>query len=178
MKSTLVAFTLLSFAIDAQAVSHSEPHRHGEGYLSIEIDGSELALSLKVPSVNIVGFERNAETDDERAAIAAAISDLSNPLELFVLPIDAGCAAMSANVARVGDAFGQESTGDDEIHTEFQAEYSVQCQNVAGVNMVEFAFFDRFPDTRSFRVKVVSQGGMRIQEVKPQQPVLDISEPT
>ncbi len=175
MKCALVALFSLPLAASAEVTSASESHQHGSGYVSIMAEGPAIDLSLKVPSVDIVGFKRSAETDDERALIAAAVSDLSNPLDLFVFPSDAGCATLSANVALVGDVFGQDAQENEENHTEFHADYQLQCQNIESLGEIGFAYFERFSDTKVLLVEVKSNTDIRTYEVKSQQPVLDLS---
>lgn len=83
-------------------------HVHGEGALRIAVEGDAVVMELDAPGFDIVGFEHEATSDEDRAQIAAAIETLSNPGALFVVNGAAGCATTSVNVTLLSD--------DDEDH--------------------------------------------------------------
>lgn len=177
MRNAVIALTFLPATLAAQGAISSGAHVHGTGLLSFDMSQSEIALTLRAPGADIVGFEQPAENEDDRAQVATAISDLSKPLEIFVFPEDAGCATLSANVALVGDAFLQQQDSGAEAHTEFQADFLVQCQNIEAVNAVEFLYFQRFENARKLRVQLTSGTASREVEVSRDMPVLTIPNP-
>ncbi|MEL6766730.1 MAG: DUF2796 domain-containing protein [Pseudomonadota bacterium] len=78
-------------------------HEHGTGHFNMAVEGTEVAMELEAPGADIVGFEHEATSEEDRAAIEAAKARLSAPLSLFVLPAAAGCEVASVDVALVGD---------------------------------------------------------------------------
>lgn len=174
MKSATLALFLVPTALMAQEASPSEAHSHGTGRLSIAVSEAAFTLVLKVPGMDVVGFEQSAESEEDRARVAAAISDLSKPLELFVLPAEAGCATVSANVALVGDAFGAQDETAEQAHTEFHADYLVHCEDISAANVVEFAYFERFERARKLQVQLSSDAGESAFEVEREMPVLKL----
>ncbi len=183
MKCAVLALSLLPAAVSAQATQlESQPER-GTGRLAIQFSGAEFALSLAVPSADIVGFERPAASDEDRALVAVAISDLSKPLELFVLPEEAGCFTASANVALTSDAQGEPtqaigaetSPSETPELSEFQADYVIQCQSIEALNTIEFAYFDRFEATQKFQVSVERSDGLHTFDVTRATPLVDLS---
>ncbi|SLN65298.1 ZrgA family zinc uptake protein [Ruegeria meonggei] len=169
MKLSVLALTLIPSIAFSQSQA-TTVHEHGTGHVVIAMAGAEFSLSLVVPGVDIVGFEGPAETDDDRARVAVAISDLSNPLELFVLPEAAGCFAASANVTLSGETLGQDVDAAQEVnHTEFQADYQIQCQDIDALDGIEFAYFDRFPKAKRLKIQVSRSGDARSQEVTSDQ---------
>ncbi len=175
MKCTALALTLISAVFLAQAGRSQE---RGVGYLEIAFAESEFSLSLVAPSAEIVGFGGSAETDDTRALVAGAISDLSKPLELFVLPDEAGCFATSANVLLSSEGLGQESgtaqADDPLLNTKFQADYKIQCMDLGAVGSIEFAYFDRFPNTENLIVRVDRSGSVRSHSITRAAPELTL----
>ena len=113
MKSVAVSIFLLPDGLMAQEASSSSTHTHQVGRLEMSVLGNEITLALKVPGTDIVGFEHPTYNDEDRSRVADAISDLSKPLTIFEIPPEAGCMTASANVALVGDAFGQEEPSGD-----------------------------------------------------------------
>lgn len=83
----------------ALADSHDETHEHremgahvhGTGQLNIAIEDHHVAMEFSAPGADIVGFEYEAETDEDKAAIEAAIAALEAPLSVFALSPAAGC---------------------------------------------------------------------------------------
>ncbi len=72
-------------------------HQHGHGTLNIAFEGNRITMELEVPGHDIVGFEHEAKTDDQKAAVAKAKSQLGAPLALFQLPAAAGCTVKEAH---------------------------------------------------------------------------------
>ncbi|MFY2825142.1 ZrgA family zinc uptake protein [Ruegeria sp. MALMAid1280] len=177
MRSAALALTLIPVVALSQTQAGIE-HEHGAGHLDIAVSGAELSLSLVVPAADIVGFERPAQTDEDRALVAGAISDLSKPLELFVLSEDAACFTATANVTLLAEGLGPEAgiapSEDQDQHTEFQADYQIQCQTVDVIDAIGFAYFERFPNALKLVVKIEQSGRIQLHEVTRSMPNLPL----
>ncbi|WP_170763771.1 ZrgA family zinc uptake protein [Ruegeria lacuscaerulensis] len=173
MKSAALALLLIPAGVLAQAGHLDE---HGAGQLDVVYSDTSLTLSLVAPGSDIVGLDGPAETDDERALVAIAISDLSNPLELFALTDEAGCFTTSSNVTFSGRGLrtesSNESAADRENHAEFQADYQVQCQDIDAIESIQFIYFDRFPKAEKLIVHVDGFGHTRSQDITRAAPKL------
>ena len=94
------AFSLIAlvaaFPAFAQDARHLDAHEHGVGTLNIAFDGTTVAMEFEAPGADIVGFEYEAEREEDLAAIDAALATLSAPLDLFVMPDAAGCSVVEA----------------------------------------------------------------------------------
>lgn len=175
MKTAAVALFLLPVVVSAQAAQVDSPHVHGTGTLSVAFSGADIQLSLVVPGADIVGFERPAENDDDRAQVAGAVSDLSKPMELFVAASAAGCFTMTANVTLTSERLDQGEGADAQAHMEFVADYQVRCQDITQLNRVEFAYFDRFPNASRLDIQISCGGANRIASVSRAEPIAEIS---
>ncbi len=176
MKCVVVFLFLLPVALMAQEAQSSNAHAHGVGRLEMTISETEIALTLQVPGNDIVGFERPAENEEDRARVVDAISDLSQPLNLFELSPEAGCMTASANVALVGDAFGQEEASENGAaqHNEFHADYLLQCEEMTAITTIRFAYFERFSEARQLTVKLSSSKGTQDILVQRETPLLTL----
>ena len=103
--NTLAAFAALTIAAAAPTLAraadeHRElgPHVHGHGTLNIAVEGKRVSMELEVPGMDIVGFEHDATTADQKAAVEKAKAQLAQPLALFKLPAAAGCTVADAKV--------------------------------------------------------------------------------
>ncbi|UUV05294.1 MULTISPECIES: DUF2796 domain-containing protein [Ruegeria] len=183
MKCSVLALSLFPAALAAQATQITSTHHHGSGQLEIVLTDTGFSLSLRVPSIDIIGFETPVASDDERTRVAIAISELSKPLDLFVVPPEAVCFTASANVILTHDVPGQQDTAGEGgtsstagEHSEFQADYVVQCQDMDALNAIEFAYFQRFSGTRKLNLRVGAGAENSTHEITRAAPRLDMTQ--
>jgi hypothetical protein len=183
MRSYHYAETLIAAGIVVVVSAHAEedrrelgPHVHGNGTLAIAIDANNVQMEFAAPGMDIVGFEREAETTRQKNAVETALADLKEPLKLFILPESAGCTVTSADVrvvaedhehddaaAEADDAAGTEE--DEDHHTEFRATYALACTDAAQLTSIYFPFFDRFAGSRALAVTVIDANGQTSSDV-------------
>ena len=243
MKHLLSSLAILAapaaFAEDSRELG---AHEHGVGALNIAVDGSTVLMEFMAPGADIVGFEYEATSDADKAAIEAGIATLSAPLDLFVLPAAAGCSVVRANAeleTEDGDhddhdhgdhddhdhddhakdddhhaghdhdkeedhaghdhddhdkeedhaGHDHDDHGKDEdhaghdhddhaeeaSHTEFHAEYILNCTDPAAMTEISFAYFETFENALELDVQVVTENGAQGFEVLRDDPVLSLS---
>lgn len=131
--------------------------------------------------MDIVGFESPVENDDNRTRVAIAISELSDPLDLFITPPEAGCSTVTANVVltygitqQKGEANAVTGSTTAESHSEFQADYVIQCQDMNALKMIEFAYFTRFSGTDQLNIHLNSGRVQDAVEITRAAPYLDL----
>ena len=97
MKNALSLFALIAaFPAVAEETRQLDAHEHGVGTLNIAIDGAEVAMEFHAPGADIVGFEYEASSAVDLAAIETALAALNAPLELFAMSPAAGCVVNNA----------------------------------------------------------------------------------
>lgn len=67
--------------------------------MNIAVDGKKFLIGLEVPGMDIVGFEHEASTPKERAAIPEAKAKLANALALFKPEAKARCVLHQVKVS-------------------------------------------------------------------------------
>ena len=84
---------LAGVALAASDDEHREhdPHEHGRGMLDIVLEGEELVAELRIPAVNVVGFEHAPGDDAEREAVREAVARFANAAAVLVPTADADC---------------------------------------------------------------------------------------
>jgi len=176
-----------------------DSHEHGVGQLDIAIDGSQVAMELHAPGADIVGFEYGAESDGDIAKVDAALMILAQPLDLFVVPDAAQCIVVDARAELESEdehddhEDGDEDHGDEDHaedghddhegedhveeagHTEFHAEYLLECGDITALSEISFAYFTAFPNALEVEVQVISDQGATALEVERDAPMLDLS---
>lgn len=111
-----IVLALLATPAMAEDSRQLDSHEHGVGELNIAVDGQTVAMELHAPGADIVGFEYEATSDADKAAIEAAVATLAKPLDLFVLPAAAECTVTQASASLEGDA--EHDDHDDHDHEE------------------------------------------------------------
>ena len=164
------------------------PHEHGASALDVAIEGGRVEMRLESPAMDVVGFEHEPSTDEQRAAIEEARAALSDPLALFAPSDSAGCAVAEASVEHVfeggHDDLGAEEAAADEhghedegaTHSEFQAGYALDCEDPSALTAIDFPFFEVFPGAQEIDVRVVTERGQTGAEVERASPRLDLGE--
>ncbi|SFI52028.1 DUF2796 domain-containing protein [Jannaschia pohangensis] len=182
-KTALVMALVMPSMLFAQEARELGAHQHGHSALNIAIEGTRIALELEAPGADIVGFEYEAQTAEDRAKLDVAVAELSKPLALFVLPDAAGCTVVSSSAGLVDGHHeeGEDHAHDDHAekegaqHTEFHAEYLLDCADPTAIDRIEFAFFEVFPNAQEVEVQMISETGSQAFEVERADPVLDLS---
>jgi hypothetical protein len=162
-------------------------HEHGHSALNVAIAGDRIEMELMAPGMDIVGFEHAAETAEDKAAIEEAEAILRDPLALFVLPDDAGCAVETGAVELEAEDEHEGQHGEEhaaaehaeeaehekqaehegeESHTEFHAEYAIRCDSPGDLGTIEFVFFERFPGAEAIELTVITESGQTRYEVE------------
>ena len=73
-----------------------DAHAHGHGTLDIVVEGDQALIELRIPAVNVVGFEHTPRDDAEHEAVRRALEPLRDGDSLFALSADADCAVEEA----------------------------------------------------------------------------------
>lgn len=192
---TSVATGLLSASLVVAAANAEErrelgAHEHGHGKLNIAIEGSTVAMELEAPGADLVGFEHEAKTEQQKAAVEKAKALLSDPQQLFKLPAAAVCKVKEAKVAvehehedDVGKAHEhdakhdkKEHAGNDEAeHSEFHVNYTLECAKPAALTSIQFDYFKVFAGAEELDVSIVSEKSQKTYEVTRDKPVIDLA---
>jgi ABC-type Zn2+ transport system substrate-binding protein/surface adhesin len=73
------------------------------------------------------------------------------------------------------DEHAHEDHADEATHTEFHAEYLLNCADPAALSEITFAYFDVFPNALEVEVQIISDAGATAYEVERDAPTLDLS---
>jgi hypothetical protein len=184
----LVALLLLSgfFAAPPLAAEgHRElgAHEHGRGTLNIAIEGTKVTMELEVPGADIVGFEHAAKSPKEKSAVEKATIQLKSPLALFNLPPTAACRITEAKVEvekgghdpDAKPAGADKAAEKDDGHSEFHAEYALECARPDNLTAIAFGYFKAFAGAEKLTVNVITAKGQNKFEVTRASPTLSLA---
>jgi hypothetical protein len=179
----------------AEETTQLDAHEHGVGQLNIAFDENKIAMELHAPGADIVGFEYGAKSDADLAAIDAALKTLSDPLGIFLIPKAASCIVITAQAKLESEDSDHDEEGHDDHdeeghddhdeeghedhdeapgHTEFHAEYLLECANLTEISAITFSYFDIFPNALELEVQVISDKGATAFEIERDVAKLDL----
>lgn len=160
-----------------------EAHEHGHATLTVVQEKDELQMVFKSPAMNIVGFEHQPNTAEQKAKVEAAEGILKDAKRLFQLSSSAGCELEHVTVssallsgAHKGHDDEHHEDHDDEhhdeyddhheaSHSEFEAEYHFECKNIAALKDVKVSLFELFNSLQEVEAQVISSAGQSLQEL-------------
>ena len=177
----------LPFALLPLAVAHAHDdhdhdhahgtlgaHEHGVAKLNAVLDGNTLELELDSPAMNLVGFEHAANSDADKAKVAAVRQQLEQPLKLFGLSAAAGCKEDQRELESplFGDAPKTDDDGDEHEHghqhSDIGAHYQLTCANPDKLTELDLApLFKAFPATQKINVQLIGPNGQKGVEATP-----------
>ena len=107
LQNHFLAIWILAFAIviaipssktQAGEKRHHDAHVHGIAHLNVAVEGADLHMEFTSPAANIVGFEHEPRTPEQKAGVKNAIEKLEGGSELFMLSPEAQCRLSKASV--------------------------------------------------------------------------------
>ena len=72
------------------------------------------------------------------------------------------------------DDHGHDDHAEESGHTEFHAEYTLNCENPDALTEITFAYFAAFPNAQEVEVQIISTSGAQAFEVERDAPRLDL----
>lgn len=119
-----VFLTTVSMAVPLGAALAEEPHHHdatraheahvhGAWELFAALDDSRLTVTMNGPIVDLLGFERLPETEEEHAAVRALEDRLSTPQALFAIDERAQCTIVKPVNILLPEGFAKEGANSE-----------------------------------------------------------------
>jgi hypothetical protein len=188
-------FTLLfpfaaaaSVAAEAPARRQLDAHVQGHGTLAIAIADNTVSLELEAPGADIAGFEHEATSDHDKAAVEAALKTLRDGATLFKLTAAAGCGLTSADAKLESEHDGEDKDGHarhdgakhndakhdgakheaEPRHSAFRATYAFTCTAPAALTAIETGYFSTFKAAKELGVTIVAPKGQSQATLTPQ----------
>lgn len=186
-----IAIVVAGACVSVATASHGQDgqslgaHVHGVGELGVAADSSILAIALRAPGMDIVGFEYAPLTDEDRAAVDRAMALLQDPIALFAPTEAAGCRVTSVETVLAFDGGGHEGhdhgVRDDRRadagdatggHSEFAATYLFDCADPDALESVDASgYFATFAGAVELEAVYVSYGGQNAGALDADAPI-------
>jgi hypothetical protein len=164
---------------------HAEEHRqlgahqHGHGRLNVAIEDNRVSMELEAPGADIAGFEHAPATEAEKAALDKAKAKLSDGMSLFLLPSAAGCRLTGSTISMESDYGGEardtRGAHDHQAHSDFVAEYTMECTAISRLTSITFEYFKVFPGAQELDISLITPKGQTSYEVGRDKPRIDLT---
>lgn len=178
--SVMFALLLAASAATAAETEHREhgAHMHGHGTLNLAAEGEELIIELRVPGVNVVGFEHPPESDEDRRAVETALSTFGRAENLFAPSKSARCVVEEAEVSFAGEMHHEgdghekhsepgEGAHEQEEHAELHGEYHFNCAEPEKLDRIEVRVFDHLRNAEELEGNVVTPTLQKAVTLRP-----------
>lgn len=180
-----------ALALSSAATFAAEPHVHGAGTLQLVLEGGSLNIELRLPSINVVGFEHTPRTAKHKEAVKKAAALLQDSAKLLTPSSEAQCTAAPAKVESEllqepqGDHSQPEKhdkheqhekhekhgQADSEMHSDFEASYRFDCGRPEALKQIKALLFQQLPKLEHLDVEMVTPAGQRRQRLTPGQDI-------
>jgi hypothetical protein len=177
----LYFFISLLFAEETRQV---DKHEHGVGELNIAIQSNTIVLEFMIPGADVVGFEHEAKSEQDKATVSAALTKFDDYNNIFIIPTNSKCILISSkiniNQEDEHDEHDDHDGHDDhdehqeEAHNEFYAKYTFECGDIKSLDLLEFPYFETFSNSGELKVQFVSEIGSTSFEVEADSPIINI----
>ena len=201
-----VALVPAFLASSALAANHEhrehDAHAHGHGTLDIVVEGEIAMLELRMPGVNVVGFEHAPKDDAEHEAVRRALEPLQDGASVFVLTPKADCVIeqSAAEISAVAhedhhdEGHHDEGHHDDEHHaadehaeheheaevgeeehSELHATYLFRCGAPDRLDWIETHVLEHLHDVEEIDVRAVTPSAQLATELHEGSTVVDLT---
>ena len=176
------------YAAHAATERDLDSHVHGGAKLNIAADDQQVFIDFESPWVNLVGFEHEPSTDEQRAAVADATQHLKSADGLFGFT-GAECVLAESTVesSMGGEAHeeheGEEHEGEEheehdkhegESHSAVVASYVFDCVDMGKLDTLTVGLFEAWPGIDDIDVQLVGPTGQSAVELAPGSATLEI----
>ena len=180
---TLYTFTLLLLClngfnppeIQAEKIRHHKAHVHGVAHLNVAMENNELYIEFTSPAADIVGFEHEPQTKEEKTAMQKALGKLRSGKRMFKCSPGAG-VQLEKSVVKTGihhecehDHEHQDhGENSHEVHSDIFIEYHFHCKTPDKLQTIDVMLFKYFKSLQKIKVQVLTQARQIAFELTPE----------
>jgi len=121
-------------------IRSADSHVHGGASLSVATEKNSIFMEFETPLFNLLGFEYEPRSSDERARVQDVETQLATPEDLFRFNKAAKC---TFNQPRHKPVLF-EPNSEDHDHKDVLLRYSLNCKAIEKLKNIEVLFFKNF----------------------------------
>ena len=153
---------------------HGAAHEHGRAQLNIVLEGQTLALALESPAANLLGFEHQARTTEQKNRVTQVQNQLRQPGPWLKLPLAAHCQLEHQQLEGAVFDTASEVAAEAESHMDhmdIEVHYEFACPHPEHIKRLDFAgLLQSFPAIQALQVQLIGPSGQQGLELTPTHP--------
>ena len=188
-----LAASTLATPVFAQDTREMDAHVHGVSTAEIAVEHGKAEINIQAPGMDIVGFEYEATSAEDKDAVEAAIRIMLMPENVVTLPEAAGCRLTEVLAHLHGGDHDHDDTdahmdddhdhedhdeehdhADEAQHSEFHVSYAFACEDEDALTTINFPFFDQFGNAQEIEAQYVTESGAGQAEITRDAPELTL----
>ena len=185
----ICAFLLILIAGSSRTLAQSaDSHVHGNAELNVVLMGQQLQVEFVSPAINLLGFERPPNTDEETATLNNTIEQLQRggwlieavpttcqlSTEEFEAPVyDEHENSEHDHESSEHDHEHESSEHDAEPHSNFRVTYLYDCDS-APRKQLKMLAFDHYSGIETLTVQWIADQKQGYARLNKDSPVLDL----
>ncbi|MAC99892.1 zinc-binding protein [Pseudomonas abyssi] len=195
MRRTLLALALAlpcSQALHAHEHEHEHDslgaHEHGVASLNLVVDGNQASLELDSPAANLVGFEYQPSTDEDRATVARVKAAMEQADGLFSFTPAAGCQLQQVDLDSplfAAQDHDEHDHHDDHEHAhdhshehgehaDIEGRFDYVCDAPEQLEALTLPLFNDYPAMQRIQVQAITASGQHGAILTAEQPTLSL----
>ncbi|MEO1828573.1 MAG: DUF2796 domain-containing protein [Pseudomonas sp.] len=195
MRRTLLALALAlpcSQALHAHEHEHEHDtlgaHEHGVASLNLVVDGNQASLELDSPAANLVGFEYQPSTDEDRATVARVKAAMEQADGLFSFTPAAGCQLQQVDLDSplfAAQDHDEHDHHDDHEHAhdhshehgehaDIEGRFDYVCDAPEQLEALTLPLFNDYPAMQRIQVQAITASGQHGAVLTAEQPTLSL----
>ena len=185
----ICALLLISIAGSSRTLAQSaDSHVHGNAELNVVLMGQQLQVEFVSPAINLLGFERPPNTDEETATLNNTIEQLQRggwlieafpttcqlSTEEFEAPVyDEHESSEHDHESSEHDHEHESSEHDAEAHSNFRVTYLYDCES-APRKQLKMLAFDHYSGIETLTVQWIADQKQGYARLNRDNPVLNL----
>ena len=171
--------------LNVAAIRSAESHSHGGAVLSVAAENSTIVMELETPLYNLLGFEYEPKTPEEKARVIEVETGLALPETLFRFNSEAGCTYdKTAKKIALFDEHSDHDLDDDHDtdhddhdtdHEDVILEYALQCKAMGKLKKLEVTLFEEFPFFKELELVYLGPSQQMSAELSSSRPNADLT---
>ncbi len=161
----LVLVALLSLLTTLAFSATHKAHVHGQAELTVAIDQHTIEVHLNAPAESLLGFEHQAQSEQEIAQVIALQEHIAQPDSVFNFNnkhcqmisqnVDTGelLSSVQDHIHHTHDEHHQHDTHDSHQsdHAEININYTYHCDNTEHIKLATVQLFDHYHGLKQIR---------------------------
>jgi hypothetical protein len=169
MKLVLIATLLVSMTSLAHSKRHRQhkAHSHGHAELNMAFENLKGTIEFKSPADSVVGFEHEAKSEKDKAALATVVADFESNIAGHI-QFD---PAVKCNISKASAGMIMEKGNSS--HSDFVAKYDVVCEkDIKGTQVT--VDFTAYPKLKEITTTILAQDLQLKSEIKSKKTTIEL----